>query len=218
MADPQQPWEIVYQYVVDDVKRFDMQDIIKRRIQRALIKLHGMEFFAKDQVEESLVFPNGTANVQQIDLTLYPGFRCPSYIRLYQPNSTGVLTPDATGLDISGTTQNGDFTEKSVTKMVDGYGYDIDRVYYFSGATINLRSVSAFDTIFWGYIINPSTEPIETCTDWMLINYPDLIACEIKQKLFRDIGKLEEAKAAASEYAEAKMAILTTEKTVTLLK
>jgi len=231
-AQPQTPYEIIYQYIIDDTKRPDLEEIIQRRIRRALFKFHRIDMWKKDLIEQCYVFeqqntaasttPVTGANalfmnsgqppalyIQEINCNLLTRMRTISYIRKWQtvdPFGMAILDPQNGQL---GTVAGGDLTERAPDTMFDGYGYDVNDVFYRSGDSINIRSSTPLSQVYLGYFSDPYTQPIEQINSWIARDYPALIAAEVKAKIFSDIGKDEEKKGALQEVAQ-ELAILQT--------
>lgn len=216
------PYEIIYEFIQDDVKRPDLEDEINRRIQRAVQRYHRMDMWMKDHVDQVYVFENPQSAVQQqavagsnvlymnqfaalnlyiqqIDTRLLVRPRFFTYIRKWMttnPWGTAIVDP-VTGR--MGTAMNGDLTEAASDSMTDAYGYDRTNVYYRSGEFIQLNSSTPLGQVYLGYFREPVVAPVERLNDWISTDYPSLIAADVKARTFAVIGKTEEANLASKE-------------------
>jgi len=198
------PWEVIYEVVQDEVNRPDRMDEIKRRIQRAVLKYHRIERFRRDILESAMVFPASQA-IQQIDISLLATFREVVYIRLNDPTQTNNLTT------LLGTTEGNDFEQISIQRVMDGYGYDKNRVWYLAGTQINLRAEASFQNIQWGYLVLPVVEPIESMTSWIAQQHYELIAQEVVKRIFVSTGKLDEANGMERERMRSELILLSSD-------
>ena len=220
------PYERIYAFIQDDVKRPDLQDVIGRRIQRALLKYHRKDNWKKDLIECRYIFPTpnsaivvqeitggnslfmnsmqqvGQLYVQQIDKEQLTRVRQFMYIRKW-------ITVDQNGLAVQdpvsgviGTSAGGDLTERSPDRMFDGYGGDLNDVFYESGQHVNIRSSTPLSQVFIGYFSDPVVEPVTSIASWIATMYPQLIAAEVAYRVFLSIGKNEEAGGAKAEVAD----------------
>jgi len=186
--------DFIIQAILDDTKREDKLEEIKRRIQRAVMKHHFKDFYKKDHVDAIYAFLSSDTE-QIIDTTLIDRFRAVSYIRKF-------MTVDVNGNPIAPTTEGGDLTETAPEKAFDGYGFDKLNVFYRSGSDIKLRSSTPLDQVFLGYYTFPLIEPLTSLSSWIAEEYPDLIAATVKQRIFKNSGKDDEAKTARDEETE----------------
>lgn len=186
--------DFIIQCVVDDTGRPDKVEEIKRRIQRAIIKHHYKDFYKKDHIDVIYAFLT-TATEQVIDTTLIDRFRAFSYLRKF-------MTVDVNGNPIAPTTEGGDLKETAPEIGFDGYGFDKLNVYYRSGTDVKIRSSTPMDQVFLGYYSYPLVEPIANINDWLIDEFPGLIAATVKRRIFKDIGKDEESKSAKEEEDE----------------
>lgn len=194
---------------------------IDRRIQRALTTYHRKDTWKADFVEQEYVFAveqtavptvvvsggnslfmnqfGSVANgifIQQININYLTRYRQTLYIRKWQLTNavgTAILDP-ATGLP--GTAASGDFVERSPDRMFDGYGGDLNDIMYRSGDMINLRSSTPMNKVFIGYFADPLIQPVEHISSWIAKKYSAVIIADVAARIFKVIGKDEEAKSA----------------------
>lgn len=197
-------YDLALQYILDDTRRPDLQAAIIRRIQRAVTKFHMMDHWKKDLIEQAYVFENPSvpAQIQQLDTALLVRFRKFSYVRKWQTvdsQGNAIINPN-TGL--LGTAASGDIVERALDRMFDGYGGDVDDIMYWSGHKCMIRSSTPIYQVFIGYYTTPLVTPADTMISWILDEYPSLIAAEVKKRVFKDIGKDQEAADARQEVNE----------------
>lgn len=211
--------DTIYQYVLDDTKRPDMQAEILRRIQRAVLYYHRKDMWKRDLIEQIYQFsadatcattPKGGdslfltnipaadqyGNIQKIDLCCFPRLRFLQYVRKWQPQ---VPDPDTGTM---GTFYGGDIIERAPDKMFDGYGGDVSNVMYRAGNWLNIKSSTPLSKVAIGWFPDPLVEPITDMCSWIADGYPSLIAARIKRIIFTNTGKVEEAKIAKLEEDE----------------
>lgn len=197
-------YDRVEQYVIDDTGRADKaqvdssgSSVIQRRVRRAVLAMHRMDFWKKDFNEQIYIFDTGSQAIQVIDTTLLPRLRAFGYIRpwssvlqdQYQNNITGA--PKGPGL-----------TEINPERMLDGYGYDRQDTFYRANNSIKLNLKEPTDRVLIGWFQDPFLDPINTSDSWILTDYPDLIAAIVKRRVFKDIGKDDESKSSDIEAQE----------------
>lgn len=190
------------QYIIDDTGRPDMAEVdangssaIRRRIQRAVIAMHRIDFWKKDFIEQRHAFQYMQA-IQILNLNLYPRLRAIGYLRKF--NSLIAAIPDPSFFGAGGQM----FKEINPQLVFDGYGYDQRNTFYRSGDQIKINSSENFQELLIGWFIDPLIQPIELCNSWILQDYPSLIAAQAKRRIFKDIGKDEESRASELEYQE----------------
>lgn len=197
-------YDRVEQYIIDDTGRPEKavvdssgSSVIQRRVRRAVLAMHRMDFWKKDFNEQIYIFDTGEQAIQIIDLTLLPRIRAVGYIRpwsstlqdQYQNNITGA--PKGPGL-----------TEINPERMLDGYGYDRQDTFYRATNNIKLNLKEPTDRVLVGWYQDPVLDPINASDSWILSDYPDLISAIVKRRIFRDIGKDDEAKSSDNEAQE----------------
>jgi hypothetical protein len=196
------PYELVEQQIVDDTGRPDKAElvngssVIMRRVRRAVLAMHRIDFWRKDFIEQEYVF-EASGMIQIIDTAFLPRLRAIGYIRKWDSS-----LQDQYQNNVTGAPKGGAFTEINPEKMLDGYGYDQQDVMYRSGTYIKLNSSIPIDKVIIGWFIDPLLDPITACTSWILQDYPDLITAMVNRRLFKDIGKDEESRSADGTYAE----------------
>lgn len=198
--------DYIIQNVVDDTGRGDKVEEIKRRIQRAIMFHHMKDFYKKDHVDNIYVFGSESAQ-QVIDTNLLDNFRQFSYMRKF-------MTVDINGNPIQPTTQTGEITPIAPELAFDGYGFDKTDVMYRSGTDVKIKSSTPISQLFIGYFTFPHIEPISQVNDWLTATYPALIAARAKRRIFKDMGKDDEAKSADEEEKEELLTLQTNEITL----
>lgn len=163
--------------------------LIRRRIQRAVLRFHRMDFWKKDLIMQEYAF-QAQSMIQILRLNLFPRLRAFLFIRTWDPTALSVY--QTTGN--VGALKGPSFEEINPEKMLDGYGYDRRNTMYRAGEEVHLNSSISFNRILVGWYQDPLIEPIEASNSWIMRDYQDLIAADVKAKVFKDTGKDEEAK------------------------
>lgn len=173
---------LIYQYVQDDVNRPDMRARILRRIQRAILRYHRIDFWKQDTREQIYQFtdtpntaaaliprPTGanslfmtqfgqvtnTQFIQSLDINKLETFRHVWYLRKYMlTDAWGAYIYDpSTGLP--GTVQGGDLSERAADTMFDGYGYNTLNTFYRSANEIRISADTPLSMVYIGYYRDP---------------------------------------------------------------
>lgn len=200
------PYQRIIQLLDDDVGRADMKaaGIYDRRIQRALGLWHRKEFWQRDIIDQDpIIFGNQTLAVQQINLMAIDRFRKLAYLRDYDPNASYLGSNNQVVYGVAGA----EYEEISLPFSTDSFGYDKNYVFYRAGELLQLRSAAAIKAVLLGCYIDPVVEPVANINSWIADLYPNLIAATVKARLFSDIGKMDEAKAAQGEMMEESMTL-----------
>lgn len=196
-------YTFVEQLVIDDTGRpnFAVLDsngssLIMRRIRRAVLAMHRIDFWFKDFVEQLYAFDSSNM-IQIVDTNFLPGLRAIGYLRKWDASLQSQYQANVTGAP-----RGSSFIELNPSNVIDGYGADKQDAMYRSGQYIKLNSSIPISQVLIGWFRDPSLDPITASDSWILANYPDLIAALAKRRIFKDIGKDDEYKSANEEYAE----------------
>lgn len=193
------PYERIISYLDDDVKRQDLKDsgVYDRRIQRALLLWHRKFMWSRDSLEEPVPFVNQSLNIQEIDLRKFTRYRFLRYVRDYDPTAINQTTEPPTQ-GVAGKF----YAETAPEAMLDYFVTDKDYVMYRAGEMLRLRSRFAIKNVIVGYFIDPLLNPATAVNSWIAELYPELIAAEVKVRIFGDLGKGDEKKDAQMELAD----------------
>lgn len=196
-------YSVVEQYVIDDTGRPDKAvadssgtSIIARRIRRACLAMHRIDFWKRDFREQIYHFDSSSA-IQIIDGQYLPRIRAFGYIRPWSQTLT-----DQYQNNITGAPKGASLEELNPARMLDGYGYDRQDVFYRAGNDFKLNLKDPTDQVLIGWFQDPMLDPITASDSWILSDYPDLIAAIVKRRIFKDIGKDDESKASDAEAQE----------------
>lgn len=172
-------------------KRPDLANETKLAVKAATLKVHQVSFWERDIVENGIVFST-PAFIQSLEyLTLIPLYRAAKYFRKWDP---------VTGVPIPG--DAGTFDVKTPDSLIDGYGADLDDVYYLAGANINFRSSTEFQYILAGYYVNPDVGD-DTYNSWIAVANMYSIVFEAARVIWGTIiGNDSEAGKAEKLYQE----------------
>lgn len=203
-------YTLVESSLVDDTGRAEMaivdangSSLLQRRIRRAVLAMHRIDFWLKDFVEQIYAF-DSSAMIQIIDESYLPRLRAIGYLRKWDSQLASNYQANVTG-----SPKGSSFTEINPANMLDGYGYDKQNTMYRGGSIIKLNSSEPISQILIGWFRDPLLDPITVSDSWILANYPDLIAAHAKRRIFKDIGKDEESRSSDDEYKEELMKLQT---------
>jgi hypothetical protein len=196
-------YAFVEQILTDDTGRSEMaivdansSSLFQRRIRRAVLAMHRIDFWLRDFVEQIYLF-DSSAMIQMIDEAYLPRMRAIGYLRKWDSALASNYQANVTG-----SPKGSSFTELNPANVLDGYGYDKQNTMYRSGNIIKLNSSEAISKVLIGWFKDPLLDPITASDSWILKNYPDLIAAHAKRRIFKDIGKDEESRSSDEEYKE----------------
>jgi hypothetical protein len=156
--------------------RPDMAGRTLSAIRAATLRLHQMDFFAKDLFETGVVFST-PAYLQQLEYRpIVPRWRALKYIRKTDSNQADnlpfltVVTPEL---------------------IVDAYGSNRSDICYMGSEVINIRSSTELQYILLGCYVNPAIT--ETgYSSWIATEFPFAIVYEAAAEVFKSVGKTEE--------------------------
>lgn len=212
-------YDYVEQSIIDDTGRPDMAELdtsssskIMRRIQRAVLAMHRIDFWKRDFIETIYAFP-ASGSLQVIQEIYLPRIRSIGYLFKYDDSIAGLYQYPTLPSAMSGLT----FTEINPAQKLDGYAYDMQDTMYRSGNEIKLNSSTPISKVMIGYFNDPVLSPITASDSWILLRYPDLIAAYVKRRIFKDIGKDDENRASLEEYNEELMRLQTNETKLAVL-
>ncbi len=197
-------YDLVEKYVVDDTGRPDKavidangSSVIMRRIRRAVLGMHRIDFWKKDFIEQLYVFEGPASMIQAIDTAFLPRIRALGYVRKWDQTRVDMYQNNVTGAP-----KGSSFDEINPEKLLDGYGFDKQDTMYRSGSLIKLNSSIPISQVLLGWFQDPLLDPINASDSWILKDYPDLIAALVKRRIFKDIGKDDESRNSDKEYEE----------------
>lgn len=196
-------YNLVEQELVDDTGRPDFavldangSSIMMRRIRRAVLAMHRIDFWLKDFVEQLYAF-DASAMIQIIDTSYLPRLRSIGYLRKWDSQLASTYQANVTGAP-----RGSSFAELNPSNVLDGYGYDKQDTMYRSGQLIKINCSIPVTQVLIGWFQDPLLDPITVSDSWILANYPDLICAHAKRRIFKDIGKDEESRSSELEYQE----------------
>ncbi len=162
-------------------------------IRAATLKLHQMDYFYKDIVEQGVSFSTASFTQQIEYRTLFPKWRALKYLR--KTDSLGqeqgqlytIITPEA---------------------VLDQFGKNQENVCYVAGAVIQIRSSDELQYCIVGRYDNPDIT--ETgYNSWIALDHPYAIVFEAASMIFKAIGDTDQFAAysqlAAVQAAEVKL-------------
>lgn len=206
-------YDTAYQYIQDDVNRPDLAATIARYIARSVLKQHRRDTYARDTVEKPIVFQDPTQLIQHINISSLPRYRKVRYLRRTGgPTDTQIIAQTLNENNFLNfllgaglyTTYGPFLKEISPENAEDYFGFERSNVFYQGGAALKLfgSGYGGMSAVLIGYYADPDVSNIEVCDSWILRDYPTLIAADVSRKIFKIIGKDEEARAANMDYQE----------------
>ena len=162
-------------------------------VRSATLKLHQMDYFYKDIVEQGVSFP-APAFVQQIEYrTLFPRWRALKYLRK---------------TDSTGTEQGQLYTIITPEAVLDQFGRNQENVCYVAGAVIQIRSSDELQYAIISRYDNPDIT-VSGYNSWIALDHPYAIVFDAAATVFKAIGDTEKFAAytqlAAIQAAEVRM-------------
>ena len=175
-------------------KRPDLVDSTASGIRAATLKMHQVDFWYKDLVETGIAFGTSEYFQQLIYRSLFPFWRAAKYLRKY----------DAVGQTA------GKFLELVAPKqVVDGSGLSREDIFYIAGAELDIRSSTSEQYFLLGYYANPDITDTGY-NSWIALDHPYAIIYEAASRVFKGMGKDDEAAQFKSDVNE-QIAMLTTD-------
>lgn len=162
-------------------------------VRSATLKLHQMDYFYKDIVEQGVSF-SPAAYVQQLEYrSLFPRWRALKYIRK---------------TDFTGTEQGQLYTIITPEAVLDQFGRNQENVCYVAGTVIQIRSSDELQYALIGRYDNPDIT-VAGYNSWIALDHPYAIVFDAAATVFKAIGDTEKFAAytqlAAIQAAEVRM-------------
>ena len=146
-------------------------------VKAATLKLHQMDFFAKDILETGITFPSAEY-LQQYDYSAnIPRWRALKYLRKVDPTSGEVMDPPLHIL--------------TPDNLLDDYGVEKTNVVYQAGTVLNIKCDAEIQQFVLGCYLNPDVGT-GTYTSWIATEYPYAIVFDAAAMVFKAIGFKEE--------------------------
>lgn len=164
--------------------RPDLVNETQQAVRRATIKMHSLDFFAKDMRELPLVIPL-PSNTVQIDMAIaLPGFRAIAYIKDTAVPAGGSALPTASKM----------YHKIDVSELFDEYQLEKQNIWYQGGQVINIKSSTAISSLAIGYYALPTVLPAGVYFSWIAVDMPYAIIDEASANIFRLTGNAEMAR------------------------
>lgn len=176
----------IYDAVTTLSKRPDLTDETRLAIQKATLKMHGVDFFVNDVVEKVVTLPSAGFLFAVDKQDNFPRYRAAQYFRKYDPAGYNELTQQTTG---AGSLF---FDYCPPDKMLDSYKQQKVDVWYPAGSVITFRSSTSITQLLAGYYAFPSVRPITAYSSWIANDFPEAIITEALCDVFRFIGYIDE--------------------------
>jgi hypothetical protein len=157
--------------------RPDLVNETKMAVKAATLKAHQSDYYYKDLFETALSFSTPDY-VQSLEYrSLIPQYRALKYIRKTDVNGIDsdqfleILTPD---------------------HVVDSYGLNKTDICYVAGSTIQIKSSTELEYVFFGCYVNPViTEG--GYNSWVALEHPYAVVFDAVSTVFKMIGFDEQA-------------------------
>lgn len=145
-------------------------------VRSATLKLHQMDFFAKDLFETGITFAS-PSYLQQLEYRpILPRWRALKYIRKTDVTQAdnlpflAVVTPE---------------------QITDAYGCNRNDICYMGADVINIRSSTELQYILLGCYLQPDVTELGY-SSWIALEFPYAIAYEAAAEVFKATGRTEE--------------------------
>lgn len=144
-------------------------------VKKATLKLHQLDFFAKDIYETGIVW-NPIAYIQSLAYSnIHPRWRKLKYIRKYQDGAPGefftILTPEET---------------------LDRYGVQKENICYLAGDNYEIKSSTQDEYMLLGAYIHPDITDAGF-SSWIANEHPYAVVIDAAASVFKAIGQDEKA-------------------------
>lgn len=168
--------------------RPDLVAETKLAVKQATLKAHQFDHFPKDIFETGITFPAADL-IQSLNYkSIVPRWRTFKFLRKYSYNGVNgypgeffkLLTPEET---------------------LDRYQINRENVCYIAGDQLEIRSNTADQYMLLGCYLHPDITD-DGYSSWIAVEYPYAIVYEAASKVFKMIGKDDEANSMRQEVAE----------------
>lgn len=156
--------------------RPDLADRTLSAVRSSTLKLHQMDFFAKDLFETGITFST-PSYLQQLEYRpLIPRWRALKYIRKTDAQQADNLPF---------------LTVVSPELILDAYGQNRTDICYMGSEVINIRSSTELQYILLGCYVNPNVTALGY-SSWIATEFPFAVIYEAASEIFKSIGKTDE--------------------------
>lgn len=162
----------IYDAVAQITNKPDLVGDITTAIQRSTLKMHALEYWKFDLVEDNMVAP-AQAFKMQIPRSTFPNFRQICYLRAY---------------DLSADLLGPYYKPADANELIDSYGRAIINRYYTAGTNINILAAAITPNIAYGYYTRPIISPTSSYNSWIGAEYPFAIIDDAANMIFKSIG------------------------------
>jgi hypothetical protein len=173
----------LFDTIVTDVysitNRPDLVAETELAVRQATIQMHSFDLYAKDMKEGQINLVKPLSRFQLDLVTLLPRFRALSYLRVIDPLT---LT---TGKFFEILTDPG--------AILDEYAVERVQICYIAGASLNVKAEADLQGLLYGYIALPPVFPKNFYTSWIASEWSEFLIPAAAAKIFRSVGRLEEA-------------------------
>jgi hypothetical protein len=167
-------------------RRPDLVDSTASAVRAATLKLHQLDFWYKDILEKGISF-SAAGYYQQFQYrTLIPLWRSIKYLRKY---------------DATFSSPGNFFTLVAPKQVVDGSGLSREDIFYVAGDEVDIRSSTSFQYALLGCYVNPDVTT-GGFNSWIALDHPYAIVYEAASRVFKGMGKDDEAGLYKQELAE----------------
>lgn len=181
--------------VYTETNRPDLVPETLQAIMEATFSIHNMESFYRDILENTIVFTDAGAYIQQLALQAVPRFRSVAYIKKSDPVNNlaeQYNLPLQTNLPplVFKTTQFNFLRQIDIGDILDGYGYEKTDVWYAAGSQINIKSSTPLHYCTLGWYANPLISiDGSSYESWVATDYPYAIIYKAAGSIFSKIGE-----------------------------
>lgn len=151
-------------------------------VRSATLKAHQSDYYPRDVYETGISFTS-PAYLQYIEYKdIIPRWRSLKYFRKYDTSGSGIA---------------GTFFDIVPTELTqDSYGLNRDNICYLAGNVLQVRSSTELSNALIGCYIDPLIGSTNSTFDsWIAIQHPWYIIYEAAGRVFRMVGKMDEASA-----------------------
>lgn len=179
-------YQEIYDRVVTITNRPDLTLETEMAIQSVTTRLHSLDFWRRDHVDQFVIFPSALGE-QSFALSTLGRFRIFSYVRKWDPSGLNPSTNANTGW------VGAEFAPVEPDKVIDSYGVFEDNKFYISGGKANFRSWTPFQHLLIGYYRLPVVSPTEVYSSWIAELWPYAIIYGAAGEVAGDVGNNEVA-------------------------
>lgn len=162
--------------ILDETKRIDQADAIRRYVRKAIIQVHSSGFYPRDIVED--VVDLADAGLVNFKITL------PARLRKF----VTIVPLDKNSNPIKISTNDNRYEVISPTGVIDSFFAPKKDVYYVTGAAVVIKSTVAPSKLYVSWYEHPEVADNEL-ESWLMADHDTIIMDTAKAMFYKSVGR-----------------------------